>query len=200
MAPGKSCFGTNPGKIESQAGRLIAHAALSRNVVKSSIMGEARSKDTTAAKIEIRTAVAQETATMSFRGLKMSAIAPAGRVKRNIGRFVAACTSETSSGLRSSVVISQPDAVSYMAMPIIAVVLASQRVAKAGYANAPSQGLPADACSGEGASMRSGLNVSSSAVASETLGRNGRRGAGARSSPRRTPIPAGGYVRTRLRR
>ena len=80
---------------------------------------------------------------MSRRGSTMSAIAPAGRVKRNIGRLVAACTSETSSGLRSSVVISQPDAVSYIAMPISAVVLASQTMAKAGCAKAPSQCLAA---------------------------------------------------------
>ena len=75
------------------------------------------------------------------RGSTMSAIAPAGRVNRNIGSVVAAWSSETSNGSRSSVVISQPDAVSYIAMPMSAHVLAVQTTANAGWEKAPSQGV-----------------------------------------------------------
>ncbi len=78
-------------------------------------------------------------------GSTMSAIAPAGRVNRNIGSVVAACNSETSNGSRSSSVISQPDAVSYMAMPIMAHVLAVQTTANAGWEKAPSQGVGPEA-------------------------------------------------------
>ena len=74
------------------------------------------------------------------RGSTTSAMAPAGSVNRKIGSVVAVCSSETSNGLRSNVVISQPDAVSYIAMPISAQVLAVQTIAKAGWANAPSIG------------------------------------------------------------
>ena len=74
------------------------------------------------------------------RGSTISAIAPAGRVNRNIGSVVAACSSETSNGLRSSVVISQPDAVSYIAMPMSAHVLAVQTIANAGWAKGAKPG------------------------------------------------------------
>ena len=72
------------------------------------------------------------------RGSTMSAMAPAGSVNRKIGSVVAVCSRETSNGLRSKVVINQPDAVSYMAMPISAQVLAVHTIANAGWANAPS--------------------------------------------------------------
>ena len=75
------------------------------------------------------------------RGSTMSAIAPAGSVNRKIGSVVAACSSETSNGSRSSVVISQPAVVSYIAMPMSAQVLAAQTTANAGWAKAPSQGI-----------------------------------------------------------
>src|SRR5579871_6271775 len=88
------------------------------------------------------------------RGSTISAMAPAGRVKRNIGSVVAACTSDTSSGLTSSVVINQPDAVSYIAIPMSAQVLAVQTIAKAGWAKAPSRlGAAAVGSLGMGKSM-----------------------------------------------
>ena len=74
------------------------------------------------------------------RGSMMSAIAPAGRVNRKIGSVVAACKSATSKGSRPNVVISQPAAVSYIAMPINPHVLAIQTTRKAGWAKAPSIG------------------------------------------------------------
>ena len=74
------------------------------------------------------------------RGSTTSAMAPAGRVNRKIGSVVAVCSSETSNGLRLNVVINQPDAVSYIAMPIRAQVLAVQTIANVGWANAPSIG------------------------------------------------------------
>src|SRR5271154_126761 len=78
-------------------------------------------------------------------GSTISAIAPAGRVNRNIGKVTAAWTSDTSNGLTSSVVISQPEAVSYIAMPTSAQVLAVQTIANAGGAKAPSQDCAPDA-------------------------------------------------------
>ena len=75
------------------------------------------------------------------RGSTMSAMAPAGSVNRKIGSVVAVRTSETPNGSRLKVVISQPDAVSYIAMPIIAQVLAVQTIANAGWAKAPSIGV-----------------------------------------------------------
>ena len=125
--------------MESQAGEFSAQAVLSRKVVSNNSAGEARSNETSPAKMAISAAIAAETAIISRRGSTMSEMAPAGSVKRNIGRFVAACTSETSNGLRSSVVISQPDAVSYIAMPMRATVLAAHTMANAAWENAPSQ-------------------------------------------------------------
>ena len=46
-----------------------------------------------------------------------SASAPDGRVNRNSGRLTATCTKDTIIGLASRLVISQPDAVSNMAVP-----------------------------------------------------------------------------------
>ena len=125
--------------MESQAGRFNAQAALSRKVVSSSSSGVARSSDTSPAKIATKAAIMHDTASISRRGSTMSARAPAGSVNRNIGRFVAACTSDTLNGLMSSVVISQPDAVSYIAIPIREIVLAAQTTTKPGWAKAPSQ-------------------------------------------------------------
>src|SRR5580658_6629355 len=79
------------------------------------------------------------------RGSTISAIAPAGTVNRNIGSVTAAWTSDTSNGSTLSVVISQPDAVSYIAMPMSAEVLAVQTIANAGWAKAPSQDAAPDA-------------------------------------------------------
>ena len=67
-------------------------AALSRKVVRSSRTGVARSKLTSAGEDRDQRRDAALTATISRRGSTMSAIAPAGRVKRNIGRLVAACS------------------------------------------------------------------------------------------------------------
>ena len=132
IAPGRSGFGTRIGRIESQAGEFRAQAALKRKVVASSSIGEARFKDTIPAKTTIRTATAKDTTMMSRRGSTMSAIAPAGSMIRTIGAVVATCSSETANGARSNLVINQPDVVSYIAMPISAMVLAAHMTAKAG--------------------------------------------------------------------
>src|SRR5579864_1859946 len=118
MAPGIAVFGTSCGTIDSHAGVLTDQAALSTNVVKSKRTGDTKSSATTAAKIAINATIAYETAMIIRRGSTMSAIAPAGSVNRKIGSVVAVCSSETSNALRSNVVINQPDAVSYMAMPM----------------------------------------------------------------------------------
>src|SRR5260370_29618218 len=138
IATGKSVFGTRIGKIDSQAGAFKDQAALKINVVNSSRTGEARSNDTIPAKIAISAMIAQDTAMMSRRGSTMSAIAPAGSMNRKIGAVVAARSSETSNGSRSSDVINQPDAVSDIALPTMAMVLAAQMTVQAGEAKTPS--------------------------------------------------------------
>ena len=57
MAPGMSGFGTRSGTIDSQAGVLSDHAALSAKVVRSSSSGEAKLSETRAAKSAISAAI-----------------------------------------------------------------------------------------------------------------------------------------------
>src|ERR1700734_4038941 len=65
----------------------------------------------------------------------MSANAPAGSAKMNIGAVVAACTSDTIKGLGSRSVISQPDAALYIQPPILATRVAVQIIVKADWRN-----------------------------------------------------------------
>ena len=67
----------------------------------------------------------------------MSASAPAGSVNRNIGRLLATCTIETARGSALRFVISHAEAVSDIAMPVRANVLAIQITAKGAWPNAP---------------------------------------------------------------
>ena len=62
----------------------------------------------------------------------MSASAPAGNVNRNIGRLLATCTIDTARGAALRFVINHAEAVSDIAMPVRANVLAAQITAKAG--------------------------------------------------------------------
>ena len=55
-----------------------------------------------------------------------SAKAPAGRVNRNSGKLTATWTRDTVIGLASRLVISQPDAVSNMAVPTFDMTLAAR--------------------------------------------------------------------------
>ena len=145
IAPVRSDFGTSDGSIASQAGVFTDHAALSRNVVRSRVRGVARSNETSAANATTTATTPQDVARISRRGSTMSASAPAGRVNRNIGRVVAAWTSEIVAGSRSRVVISHPDAVSYIEVPTSARAIAAQTTAKGVWENAPSHAQRASA-------------------------------------------------------
>ena len=66
-----------------------------------------------------------------------SARAPAGRVNRNMGKLTATWTKDTVIGLASRLVISQPDAVSNIAVPTFDRTLAVQITVNATELNAP---------------------------------------------------------------
>ena len=59
----------------------------------------------------------------------MSVIAPAGRANRNIGRLVATCTSDTSSGSVVRFVMSHAAAALYIQPPTLATTVAVQMTA-----------------------------------------------------------------------
>ena len=96
----------------------------SRKVVASKSAGVARSSDTRPAKITETARIASSTAISNRRESMTSAKAPAGRVNRNSGRLTATWTRDTIIGLASRLVISQPDAVSNMAVPTFDMTLA----------------------------------------------------------------------------
>jgi len=82
------------------------------------------------------TAVVMLSTTMrNFRLSKMSASAPAGIAKRQIGRLLAACTSATIKGSGLRLVISQPDAALYIQPPTLDTSVAVQIMAKDGWRN-----------------------------------------------------------------
>jgi len=122
MAPSSSGLGTRSGVIDSQAGALSAQPALSTKVVARSATGVASFSETSNAKAAIKTAMPSEMKIRRRRASMMSASAPAGSVKRNIGKLPATCTRETMNGSALRLVISQPEAVSFIAMPIRAIV------------------------------------------------------------------------------
>ena len=65
----------------------------------------------------------------------MSASAPAGIAKRQIGKLLAACTSATIKGSGLRLVIRQPEAALYIQPPILETSVAIQITAKAGWRN-----------------------------------------------------------------
>ena len=71
------------------------------------------------------------------RASTISARAPAGSVNRNIGRLLATCTIDTALGSAFRLVISQPEAVSDIAMPVSEQVVAAQITANGLFPNAP---------------------------------------------------------------
>src|SRR5450432_1810832 len=117
MALSRSRFGTSIGVITSHAGAARAPLPPKRNVVASSTVGVAQCIVTIAAKT-IDIAVTAIWAPISIRRASMmSVIAPAGRVKRNIGSVVATWTADTIIGSGLRLVISQLDEVSNIAKP-----------------------------------------------------------------------------------
>ena len=67
----------------------------------------------------------------------MSAIAPAGNVSRNIGRVMAIWTADTINGSGLRLVMSQLEAVSNIASPMVDTALAMRMTVKAVFANRP---------------------------------------------------------------
>src|SRR5208283_2228834 len=99
------------------AGEVSAPPTPSKKVVASKSAGDARSRETREAKITETARIAASTAISNRRESMTSARAPAGRVNRNRGKLTATWTRDTVIGLASRLVISQPDAVSNMAVP-----------------------------------------------------------------------------------
>ena len=110
--------------VDPQAGEVSAPPTPRRKVVASRSAGVARSSDTRPAKITETARIASSTAISNRRESMTSAKAPAGSVNRNNGRLTATWTRDTMIGLASRLVISQPDAVSNMAVPTFDMTLA----------------------------------------------------------------------------
>jgi hypothetical protein len=131
----KSDFGTSCGRIACQAGATSAAPVLIRNVKRSNRIGVTKPSDMIVARIAVRTVTPASTTNSKRRRSTMSARAPAGRANRNSGRAAATCTSDTTEGLGSSSVISQPAAVSCIHEPIFEMTVATQIQAKAALRN-----------------------------------------------------------------
>src|SRR5208337_4880764 len=137
VALSRSSLGTRSGVVAPQAGEVSAPPTPSRKVVASRRAGVARSSDTSPAKITETARIASSTAISNRRESMTSARAPAGRVNRNRGKLTATWTRDTVIGLASRLVISQPDAVSNMAVPTFDRTLAVQITVNATELNAP---------------------------------------------------------------
>src|SRR5271154_2800353 len=93
--------------------------------------------ETKPAKITETARIASSTAISNRRESMTSAKAPDGRVNRNSGRLTATWTKDTIIGLASRLVISQPDAVSNMAVPTFDKTLAVHMTVNATEPKAP---------------------------------------------------------------
>src|SRR6478609_4790427 len=117
MALSRSRFATSIGVMTSHAGAASAPLPPRQNVVKSTTAGVAKCIVTTAAKT-IDIAVTAIWAPISMRRASMMSVsAPAGSVRRNIGKVVATWTADTIMGSGLRLVMSQFDEVSNMAKP-----------------------------------------------------------------------------------
>src|SRR5262245_27685495 len=137
IAPCRLCAGTSCGTTACQAGAWIAPSIPLRNVNSSRFAGVAASSDTMSANAPEISAIASSVLTRNFRRSMISATAPAGIARRNIGNEAATCTSDTmnGSGLRS--VISQPAAVLYIHPPMFDTTVAIHNAVKLPYRNGP---------------------------------------------------------------
>src|SRR5271157_357333 len=137
VALSRSCFGTRRWVVDPQAGEVSAPPTPRRKVVASRSAGVARSSDTRPAKITETARIASSTAISNRRESMTSAKAPAGSVNRNNGRLTATWTRDTMIGLASRLVISQPDAVSNMAVPTFDMTLAVHMTVNATWLKGP---------------------------------------------------------------
>ena len=119
--------GTSCGTIACHAGVSSAPSTLTRKVNASSSAGVAACSVTSSANSAENTLVSISSARMRRRLSRMSASAPAGSANRNSGRLVATCTSDTTSGLGSRLVISQPEAALYIHEPTLETTVAIHR-------------------------------------------------------------------------
>src|SRR5262245_24245643 len=137
IAPCRFCAGTSWGTTACQAGAWIAPSTPLRNVNSSRFAGVAASSDTMSANAPETSAIASSVPTRNFRRSMISATAPAGIARRNIGNEAATCTSATmnGSGLRS--VINQPAAVLYIHPPMFDTTVAIHSAVKLPYRKGP---------------------------------------------------------------
>src|SRR5277367_4315577 len=146
MALSRSCFGTSIGVMTSHAGAARAPVAPRQNVVASNTSGVARCNVTTAAKTTEIAVTASCAPIRSLRASMMSVSAPAGSVKRNIGRVVATWTADTIIGSGLRLVMSQFDDVSNIANPTFDAELAMSMTVNAKLPKTPQrQSWPAGA-------------------------------------------------------
>src|SRR5271169_5379528 len=116
--------------IDSHAGAANDQLALNRKVVASSEAGFSSRSNIIEAKTTINAVMKLSRTMRNRRASTMSASALAGSVNRNIGRLLATCTIETAIGSALRLVISQPEAVSDIAMPLRDNVVAIQITVK----------------------------------------------------------------------
>ena len=120
-----------------QAGAVSAPPTPRTKVVARRSAGVARFSETRPAKITETAKIASSTAISNRRESMTSAKAPDGRVNRNSGRLTVTWTRDTIIGLASRLVISQPDAVSNMAVPTFDKTLAVHMTVNATEPKAP---------------------------------------------------------------
>ena len=122
----RSRRGTSSGTIDCHAGAVSALPILMTNMNASSETGVTNRKVTIAANTADTRMMPNSTAIRNRRLSMMSANAPAGTAKRNIGRPVATWTSDTISGSLSKLVINHAAAALYIQPPIFATTVAVQ--------------------------------------------------------------------------
>jgi hypothetical protein len=129
MALGSSGRGTSCGTTACHAGAVAALATVTMKLNTSRLQGVMRCSHTSAANAIDVTATAVSPMIKNRRRSTMSTSAPAGIAKRNIGRLLATCTSDTMSGSASRLVMSHPDATLYIQPPMLETTVATQMTA-----------------------------------------------------------------------
>ncbi len=125
-----SGFGTSSGTIDCQAGAASAAPMPLTKVSASSEIGVIHPIQVSTPSATLTSASPIWIVIINRRRSTMSASAPAGSASRNTGNVVAACTSATIVGDGARLVISQPEAVSRIQVPMLAATVASHRIRK----------------------------------------------------------------------
>ncbi|MNT03726.1 hypothetical protein D3C72_1382740 [compost metagenome] len=123
-----SSGGTSSGMIACQAGALSAAPRPSAKVTPSSSQGVAKPASVSAARAPAATSIQVWVTRSNRRRSMMSASAPAGSARRNVGRLVAVWTSATITGEMDSVVIIQETPTLCMSVPAFEAKLAIHKV------------------------------------------------------------------------